>query len=249
MSLSADPVFYATAVSAVLIVGVAKGGFGGGIGIVGVPLMALSVGPLRAAAIMLPILMVMDAFALRAWWRRWDGALLSSLIPGAVAGTLLGWATFRYFSADALRILVGLLAMGHAANAFVARNAPAARSRSAFRAAFWSTASGFTSFGIHAGGPPLQAYLLPLRLDKSAFQATTVAFFFGLNWLKLGPYALLGQLDGSNLLASALLAPLAPLGIRLGAWLHHRIDEAAFYRVVYVSLFAIGAKLVYDGAF
>ena len=111
----------------------------------------------------------------------------------------------------------------------------------------WSTLAGFTSFSVHAGGPPLHIYLLSQQLDKTTFQATTVAFFFGINWLKIGPYAWLGQLDGSNLATSLVLAPLAPIGILLGARLHHRIDEMAFFRVVYASLVVLGLKLIHDG--
>ena len=55
-----DPFFYICAIPAILIFGMAKGGFGGGVSVVSVPLMALAVSPLQAAAIMLPILVVME---------------------------------------------------------------------------------------------------------------------------------------------------------------------------------------------
>jgi uncharacterized membrane protein YfcA len=243
-----DPAFYATAVVAVLIVGVAKGGLAGGIGIIGVPLMSLTIGPIRAAAIMLPILMAMDVFAVRTYWRRWDEGNLRYMIPGALLGTVLGTLTFRYLSADALRLLIGVISVGYSLTWFFAGDQRPARSPSRVRGTFWSTLGGFTSFSVHAGGPPIHVYLLSQRLDKTTFQATTVAFFFLINWVKLGPYAWLGQLDLSNLKTSLVLAPLAPLGIALGVWLHHRIDETWFFRVVYASLLTIGAKLIHDGA-
>lgn len=242
-----DPWFYVTATVALLIVGIAKGGLGGGIGIVGVPLMSLVIDPIRAAAIMLPILLVMDAFAVRAWWQRWDLKNLRTMIPGAVLGTLLGFATFRMLSADAMRLLVGALALAISLSWFAARGLPEPKPSSLGRGTFWSTLSGFTSFSIHAGGPPAQVYLLSQQLDKSTFQATTVAFFFFVNALKLPFYAWLDQLDFANLSTSLVLAPLAPLGIRLGHVLHHRIDERVFYRIVYASLIVIGGKLIYDG--
>lgn len=88
-----DPAFYATAVAAILIVGVAKGGLAGGIGIIGVPLMSLTIGPIRTGAIMLPIRMAMDVFALRTYWRRWDAGNLRYMVPGAVLGTIVGMLT------------------------------------------------------------------------------------------------------------------------------------------------------------
>ena len=64
--------------------------------------------------------------------------------------------------------------------------------------------------------------------------------------MKLVPYALLGQLNAANLTMALIFAPLAPLGIWLGVWLHKRASEAAFYRVSYTLLFVTGLKLVWD---
>ncbi|GIT66617.1 MAG: hypothetical protein Ct9H300mP25_00890 [Acidobacteriota bacterium] len=93
--LITDPWFYVASTIAVLIVGIAKGGLGGGIGIVAVPLMSMVVSPLQAAAILLPLLMAMDALALRAYWRQWDWQYLEVLIPAALGGTVIGF----FFSA------------------------------------------------------------------------------------------------------------------------------------------------------
>lgn len=244
-----DPWFYACAIVAVLIVGIAKGGLGGGVAIVGVPLMSLTIAPVKAAAIMLPILLLMDVFAVRVWWKRWDATILRTMFPGALLGTLVGLATFRILSNDAMRLLVGAMAMAIAIAWYIGPPHTDTKPASMLRGTFWSTLSGFTSFGIHAGGPPIQAYLLPQRLDKSLFQATTVAFFFVVNWLKLPAYAWLDQLDLNNLSTSLILAPLAPLGIWIGRIAHDRIDESAFYHVIYGSLIVIGSKLIYDAAF
>lgn len=246
--LFSNPLFVMTAVGAVILIGIAKGGFAGGPVLMAVPLMSLAIDPLRAAAILLPILLLMDVLALGKWWRQWDLRELKVLLPGAVLGTLAGWATFRFLSADLLRVLVGLLALIYGLRWFVRQNSerPSARPGRA-AGVLWGTAAGFTSFAVHAGSPPLHAYLLGQRPSKARFQATTVAFFFAVNWMKLGPYALLGQLELSNLGVSLVLAPLAPLGIALGAWLHHRVSEQLFFRFTYAALLVIGARLVYVG--
>ncbi len=243
-----EPWFYLAAATAVLIVGIAKGGLGGGIGVVAVPLMAMFVSPAQAAAIMLPVLMVMDALALRVYWRRWDWRNLRVLLPASLVGTGLGFLTFGYLSPDGLRALVGVVALLYSVHYFV-RHAPAGgRPPHTAAGLFWGAAAGFTSFSIHAGGPPLQAYLLPQRLHRTTFQATSVLFFFVVNWSKVAPYAWLGQLSADNLLVSVVLLPLAPLGIFLGRGLHHRVNDAVFFRVVHVSLFVIGVKLLYDAS-
>jgi uncharacterized membrane protein YfcA len=242
-----DPWFYATALLAVLILGVAKGGFAGGVGLVAVPIMSLTVDPARAAAILLPILLLMDVTALRRYWGLWDRRSLVSTAPGAVLGTAIGLATFELLSPADLRVMVGVIAVVFALRWYLVREQGPAREASLGRGTLWSTLAGFTSFSAHAGGPPLHIYLLSQRMEKTTFQATTVAFFFGINWLKIGPYAWLGQLDGSNLATSLVLAPLAPVGIALGARLHHRVDETAFFRVVYASLLVLGLQLIYNG--
>lgn len=247
-ALITDPWFYVSAALAVLVLGVAKGGLGGGIGVIGVPLMALTIGPIRAAAILLPLLMVMDALALRRYWRRWHSNSLRMMLPGALAGTLIGWLTFELFSADTLRVLIGSIALYYAGGHFLSRagNKPA-RTAGWFAGTGWGALAGFTSFGIHAGGPPAYAFLLPQKLDRTTFQATLIAFFFLVNWSKVLPYLLLGQLDVANIATSAVLLPLAPLGVMLGGWLHTRVNEAVFFHVVYASLLLVGGKLVWDG--
>ena len=75
-ALLADPSFYAVAVPAVMLVGLSKGGFGGAMGFVGVPLMALVMSPVQAAAILLPILVLMDIVSLWTWRGVYDRRIL-----------------------------------------------------------------------------------------------------------------------------------------------------------------------------
>ncbi len=243
-----DPWFYVAATVAVLIVGIAKGGLGGGIGVVAVPLMSMTVSPAQAAAIILPILLVMDALAIRAYWRRWDWDNLRVLIPASLVGTVLGFLTFRYFSADGLRALVGIVALVYAFQYFT-RSAPVERTGPHTSGAiFWGATAGFTSFSIHAGGPPLQAFLLAQRLDRTTFQATSALFFFVVNWSKVAPYAWLGQWSDDNLLTTLALLPLAPVGVALGRRLHNEVNDIVFFRVIHAALFVIGVKLLYDAS-
>ena len=243
-----EPWFYLAAAVAVLIVGIAKGGLGGGIGVVAVPLMAMFVSPVQAAAIMLPVLMVMDALAVRAYWQLWDWHNLGVLLPAALVGTGLGFLTFGYLSADGLRALVGVVALLYSVHYFVRRAPAGGRPPHTVAGLFWGATAGFTSFSIHAGGPPLQAYLLPQRLHRTTFQATSVLFFFVVNWSKVAPYAWLGQLSADNLFTSLVLLPLAPLGISIGRYLHDRVNDVVFFGVVHVALFVIGVKLLCDAS-
>jgi len=246
--LISDPLFYAVVIPAILLMGISKGGFGGGVGLIATPMVALVTTPTRAAAILLPILCAMDIVGVIAYRRSWDPVNMRILLPGSVLGILLGTATFRFLDESLIRLLLGVLALGFVLRYWQARTpqqVPTTPSRRA--GSFWAAVSGFTSFVAHAGGPPLSIYLLPQNMDKTLFVGTTVVYFTFVNYLKLVPYSLLGQFSGENLLTSLVLSPLAPLGMWLGIWLHRRIDEKLFYQAVYLMLAAVGLKLLHDG--
>lgn len=242
-----EPLFLLTATLAILITGISKGGFGGGLGMVAVPLMALTISPGQAAAIMLPILCLMDLFALWHFRGHASWQQLRILLPAAVVGIGLGTVGFHYLNDEQLKLMIGFIALGFVSHSFLQRHNTRPQKASVIRGGFWGTVSGFTSFGIHAGGPPLSVYLLPQRLDKTVFAATTVVFFTSVNLLKVVPYVWLGQFSTTNLTTSLLLAPLAPLGIWLGRYLHDRLSDRGFFIICYGLLAITGCKLVWDG--
>ena len=244
-----DPYFYLAAVPAVMLFGIAKGGFGGGLGVMAVPLMALVISPVQAAGILLPILCLMDLVTLWAYRGRWIIAELRLLIPWSLVGIAAGTLLFGFMSPAVIRLILGVIAVAFTLQHWLHR---------AFRAdaqgvlpprigmAAAATA-GFTSFIAHAGGPPISMYLLRRKLDRTAFVATTVVFFAVVNYVKLVPYAWLGQLDTANLYTSLVLAPLAPIGVAAGVWMHNRVSDRFFFQVAYTLLFLVGLRLVYQG--
>jgi uncharacterized protein len=244
----ADPFFYLAAVPGVILVGLSKGGFGGMMGVLAVPMIALTVPPMQAAAIMLPIMLVMDAVALVAWRGVFDRRTLMILLPGGVLGVALGWALAASVTPESVRLVVGLVAL-----AFVLRHMLGDRAagepqpHSPRRGLVWGAASGFTSFVSHAGGPPYQMYVVPLRLDPRLFAGTATIFFATINLLKVGPYFALGQFSAANLATSLVLLPLAPLATMAGVRLVKIVRPETFYRVIYVMVFAVALKLIWDG--
>lgn len=244
-----DLSFYLLAIPALLIVGISKGGFGGGLGLVAVPMLSLAVSPVTAAAIMLPILCLMDIFALRGFKGNFDKSLLISLFPAALVGVLLGAFSFHLLTEQSIKLMIALMTLLFCADAALKtlrKRNPEPKPPNSVRAAIWSSIAGFTSFSVHAGGPPLNFYLLPLRLDKSLYVSTTIAFFMFINLIKLVPYMSLGLFNAETLYTALVLTPLAPIGIWLGVWLHHRIEDKLFYQLCYGFLFVTGIKLAYD---
>ncbi|TJW70403.1 MAG: sulfite exporter TauE/SafE family protein [Mesorhizobium sp.] len=242
--LLSDPWFYAAAIPAVILVGLSKGGFGGAVGFVGVPLMALAIPPVQAAAILLPILCLMDIVSVWTWWGVYDRRMLVDMMPGAVIGIGLGWLTAALVTEEMVRLIVGAVAL-----AFVLRwiylqfrhGAHHAAEPNRIAAAFWGTVAGFTSFVAHVGGPPFQVYALPIRLDPKVLSGTAAIFFAATNALKLG------QFDSTNLIASFALMPLAPLSTIAGAWLVRRMRPEVFYPFTYATVAVVAVKLLWDG--
>lgn len=241
-----DPWFYAVAVPAVLITAISKGGFGGGLGLLGVPIMALIIAPQQAAAILLPILCLMDIVGLWKFRGKSHRHSLQTLLPAACIGIIIGALTFKYFTADHIRIIVGLIAVVFSLNFWLQPSDRAPKSPSRLRGSIWGAIAGFTSFGVHAGGAPLNAYLLPLKLIKSDYVGTSIIFFTTINFVKLVPYTLLGQFTYETLTTAAALAIFAPIGVLLGAHLHHKISDKWFYHICYSFLFFMGIKLLFD---
>ena len=247
--LIADPIFYLVAIPAVVFSGISKAGFGSALGGIGVPLMALAISPLQAAAILLPVLCLIDLVGFRVYYRKWDVSNLKIMVPGALIGIAIGTLTFGVFQEASIRILIGAISVLFTLNnwfGFASSQGPAGRS--AVRGTFWSGVSGFTSFVAHAGGPPIMVYMLPQRFDKVTLVATVSLFFMIVNAVKVVSYAWLGQLSSANLLTSLLLAPLAPAGVWLGLWLQNRVDHEWFYRIAQSCLFLTGLQLIYQGA-
>jgi len=151
-------------------------------------------------------------------------------------------------SAQFIRLIIGVLSLYIVGQYFYKRwfkHDPSQQPvPSPVKGRLWGCISGFTSFVAHAGGPPLSIYLLPLRLDKSVLVGTSVVFFTIINIAKLIPYAWLGQLGSEHLMTSLVLLPLAPIGVQLGVYLHHRVNEELFYWLSYLLLGLIGIKLV-----
>ena len=242
-----DPVFYAVAVPAVLLMGLSKSGFLGGFGSLATPLLALTVPVPQAAAIMLPLLFVMDGVGIQQLWRDRDRALLRLLMPAGLLGTGVGTLLFGVLSSRTVAAIVGALTLLFLAQRLLfppKADAPPPPKPLGFVLAI---ASGFTSFVAHAGSPPISAYVLPLRLPPVVFSATMAVFFGAINLSKWIPYAWLGLIDARNLSTSVLLMPLAPLGVWIGVWLTRRIDPHWFYRIAYSGMFLTGAKLLWDG--
>jgi uncharacterized membrane protein YfcA len=252
-----DPLFYAVAIPAVILLGLAKGGFAG-IGVVAVPMMALVISPVLAAAITLPILLAQDVVSVWSFRKTWDKGLLILMLPAAAVGIFLGWLLAARVSVAAVELSIGLISIAFSLQRLWAERAvkvaqtieagPARPLMGVGLGALCGAVAGFTSQVAHAGGPPFQIYVLPRRLPRDVFIGTSAIFFATVNWMKVPAYIALGQFTPQVLTTAAVLLPLALASTWAGVWLVRRVPAEGFYKVIYVLLIAVGAKLAWDGA-
>lgn len=245
--LITDPYFYAVAVPAVILLGVSKSGFGAGFGSLAVPMMALAVTVPEAAAILMPLLFVMDVLGMAAFRKDFDLALLRHILPFGVLGIVIGALLFKVLQAHTVAAIVGGFTLLFPAQCLAFMPKPSSAPPPRWLGAILATTSGFTSFIAHAGGPPINAYVMGLRLKPLPFTATMACFFFVVNLCKWIPYAWLGLLDLRNMTTSLVLLPLAPVGVWIGVRLARRISQALFYRFLYAGMLLTGVKLLWDG--
>ena len=124
---------------------------------------------------------------------------------------------------------------------------PPPASPNIIKGGFWCAVFGFTGFITLSGGPPLNVYMIPERLDKSIYMETLAIFYTYVNYAKLSPYCWLCQFNIINLSTSVALLSVVPVWIFIGLWIQRRIDDVLFYRAIMTLLFATGTKLLCDG--
>lgn len=239
--------FYLVAILSVVMTGISKSGFAGGLGALAVPLMCLFVTPQFAAAVMMPILLAMDVLIVWRYRNTWERKVLFALLPAAIVGLLLGGLTFEHMNADTVRLMIGLLAAFFVIQYLVSQSRQQDAKPMA-KPIVWllGMISGFSSFIAHAGGPPIKGYLLQQKLEKSWFVGTNTVFFFTLNLLKTFAYGASGTLSMASLQTSALLSPFLLVGIAIGVRLHGAIDQKLFVKIVYSFLAIAAIQLLYD---
>jgi uncharacterized protein len=244
--LITDPYFYAVTIPAVLLLGISKSGFGAGFGSLAVPMMALAVTVPDAAAILMPVLLVMDILGMAAFRKDFDMKLLRFLLPWGLLGIVIGALLFKALDSHTVAGIVGVFTLLFLAQRLLFPPTLDSPHPPKWLGAILTATSGFTSFIAHAGGPPINAYVIPMRLSPVKFTATMAFFFFVINLSKWIPYAWLGLLDTRNMATSLVLLPIAPIGVWIGVRLARRISPVLFYRLLYTGMALTGTKQIWD---
>lgn len=249
MELITSTTFWVLAPIAVVLVGIAKAGFGGGVGIAAVPIFITAVGdPKLGVGMMLPVLCVCDWFSLYHYRSTFDRKNLIQLLPGCILGIAIGSLFIGRFSNEQMKIGIGVISM-----LFVVYQVGKTwilNELSAYKPHGWhgwlfGIGIGLSSTFAHAAGPVATMYLFPQQMGRQLFVGTTVVLFTIVNATKLVPYSMLGMLDFQGLGTSMLLLPFVPLGTFLGVWMNKSMNETVFNNIIYVILFLVGINYTF----
>lgn len=229
---------------AAFCVGLSKGGLPG-VGMIGVPLLALSMSPIKAAALLLPIFILSDVVAVYLYRHHFDKTNLRTLIPAGILGVGIGWLTASVVSDTVVTLMIGLLGVGFCLNVWLRKHAEIeAKAPDVLKGWFWGTLSGFTSFVAHAGAPPYQIYTLPQKMPRLVFAGTTTLLFGCVNIAKVIPYSMIEPFTSSMVKTSLQFLPVALLGTLVGKYGVQMLSDRWFYRLVQIALFAICVQLI-----
>ena len=261
---------------AILLIGVTKSGFGSGVGLMIVPMTAIAMGHIpgrtseAALGLLLPLLIAGDLIAV---WQYFDlffpksrgdspqddsfqaRAVIRRLLPGTVAGVVLGGAILALIHTRAdlvgalIRIEIGcesiLLVAIHWWRIY--RGVQQHLMPEPWRSHLTGGFAAVSSTLAHAAGPIIAMYLLPLRLDRQLYVGTCAVYFFILNTAKLPAYYASGQFAHAQLSFTFRLLPLVVAGAVLGRWLNKRLSDLLFTTIVYIVTFALGWYILADG--
>ncbi|MDP8244268.1 MAG: sulfite exporter TauE/SafE family protein [Candidatus Hinthialibacter antarcticus] len=241
-----DLSFWLLAASGVILIGIAKAGFGGGVGIAAVPLFIYAVGDSKAAVgMMLPILCACDLFSLIHYRKTFDIKNLIHLLPGVVIGITLASFFIGRFSNEQMKFGIGVISIlfvvYQLGKAWIMKELTDYKPK-AWHGWLFGAGVGLTSTFAHAAGPVATMYLFPQNLGRQLYVGTTVVLFTIVNALKLVPFAIMGLISLDGLSTSAMLLPIVPIGTLLGVWMNKHMNETAFNSVIYVVLFLVGLQ-------
>ncbi|MCF2869588.1 sulfite exporter TauE/SafE family protein [Octadecabacter sp. G9-8] len=240
--------FWTLGVVAAFCVGLSKGG-APAFGTLAVPILSLTISPIAAAGLLLPVFVFSDVFGIWAYRKHANWALLKIAAVGIVVGTGVGWATAHLVSEQMVRLLIGVIGFLFALNFLLrAQLKPVERPATVPGGLFWTAVAGFTSFVSHAGAPPWQVWVLPQKLPKMVFAGTSTFAFAIMNALKIVPYYVLGQLQADNLRITLILFVPALVGVFVAYRLIRILPERVFYGIVTWMLLIVSIKLIWDGA-
>lgn len=227
-------------------IGVAKSGFSG-VSLLHVIIFAHLFGARDSTGVVLPMLIVGDVLAVRAFRQhaRWD--YIRRLLPPAVLGVIVGALFVKWLHEAQYKPLIGAIILALTALQLLRLWRPALFDRVPHTAWFaWGMGLlvGVTTMLANAAGPIAALYLFAVALPKLEFAGTSAWLFLIINCFKV-PFSVgLGLIHSDTLLLNAALIPAIATGLFAGRWLIHRVPQRAFDALLLIFAAVAALRLV-----
>ena len=231
---------------AVILIGISKAGFGGGVGIVTTPLLSLVFPAKTVIGFLLPVIIIADWFIIYHYRKEPDLKNLKILVPGAVFGIILGTLLVDYISDAQLKRIIGVVALLFLIIRFLRLRSG---EKGIYRPKWWhgilaGSLAGFISSIAHSAGVVIAMFLLPQNLSKRVYVATMAFFFASVNLLKVIPYLSIHLITTDTIKTGAMFVIFVPVGVLIGTWLNRKISQEVFTRILYAFVFIIALQLL-----
>jgi len=241
----------------IFVAGTTNGLAGFGFALVGTMALATVIDPATAVVFMIVPILAVNLSLVRDLTRqelRTCGRRFGPLIGAALVGTVLGMAVLSSVPTAPLRVGLGILTLGFVATA--QRRIPLPEWSAGGAGAFARTRVGMVGVGGVSGllfggtnvGVQLIAYLRSFDLSHGVFVGVVALVFLGLNGIRVAVAGLLGLYPNRGLLlASAVAAVPAAVGVTVGKRLRVTTGERSRRLVVFGLLTVVGVRLVGGG--
>jgi uncharacterized membrane protein YfcA len=171
--------------------------------------------------------------------------LFTRVLPFCAVGMIAGNTAFQHLPTDMLKTILGLFVVFFSSfRLWQLFRGEATKPLTRMAGAGFLIGGGFFH-GLFASGGPLVVYFVSRAIDsRHAFRATLSSLWLVLNVALLASYAWHGQLGQPSLTLAAMLLPAVGVGILVGEFVHHRVDEVLFRKVVQGLLLFTGLCLL-----
>jgi len=248
MSVTDQHSIYIVIIIALLgfMIGIAKGGFGG-LGTLLTPILSLVLPVASAVGVLLPMLIVGDAFALYMYWKEWDSDLVKQMLPAGIVGALIGTFLLSRLPTNLLRVILGIFVLLVVAYKFVSDRIKAITYKSSpWHAPLAGLLAGIASGMFNSGGPAFNSYLLLKKVSARPFIATGAIYFAILNLIKVPGFLYTGVLNLPLLVSLWWVFIFIPLGIWIARMTVTRVSPLTFERIIVILLIFSGFWLFWQ---
>jgi len=221
----------------VFLAGFLRGFTGFGFALAAVPVLTLFVEPAAVVPAIPIVAMVAGAEQLTRAWKSANWHAIYRLLIGAVVGAPFGVFALTYFSANAMRILIGLVLLGAVLalwRGYRFKERPPTGAQIGI-----GVASGILNGATAMGGPPVILFFLASPEGVAVGRASLLVYFFFISAWSIVTQAVAGLLDLKVLVLALLMIPVMAVGNVLGDRLFNRAKAATYQRVALAFLLAI----------